>query len=155
MPLDTLIFDPSPCGFPKPHIPLLPTGLDGVSLKATAAWAPADHFRHYTRGRYALREAYRLAGIGPGSTLLAPAYHCRTMLDPALALGAEVILYPLTPDLSPDLAAIEALAKNSSVPVKALLATHFFGIAYAVPSNRWSKTSFSRKLVKPAMIQPP
>ena len=129
MPLDTLIFDPSPCGFPKPRVPLLPTGFDGIALKATAAWAPADHFRHYTRGRYALREAYRLAGIGPGSALLAPAYHCRTMLDPALALGAEVILYPLTPDLSPDLAAIEALAKNSSVPVKALLATHFFGIA--------------------------
>lgn len=128
MPLDTLIFDPSPCGFPKPHIPLLPTGLDGVSLKATATWAPADHFRHYTRGRYALREAYRLAGIGPGSALLAPSYHCRTMLDPALALGGDVLLYPLQPDLSPEMAAIESLVANSSAPVKALLVTHFFGI---------------------------
>jgi dTDP-4-amino-4,6-dideoxygalactose transaminase len=126
--LDTLIFDPSPCGFPKPRVPLLPTGFDGIALQATSAWAPAAHFRYFTRGRYALREAYRLAGIGPGSALLAPAYHCRTMLDPALALDGDVRLYPLQPDLSPDLAAIETLAKNSPVPIKALLATHFFGI---------------------------
>ena len=91
MPLDTLIFDPSPCGFPKPRAPLLPVGLDG---------------------------------IGPGSALLAPAYHCRTMLDPALALGGEVMLYPLAPDLAPDLAAIAALADRSPVPVKALLTAH-------------------------------
>lgn len=128
MQLDTLIFDPSPCGFPKPRIPLLPTGLDGLSLKAHPTWAPAGHFRHFTRGRYALREAYRLAGISPGSTLLAPAYHCRTMLDPTLALGGDVLLYPLRPNLSPDLAALDALANRSSAPIKALLATHYFGI---------------------------
>jgi dTDP-4-amino-4,6-dideoxygalactose transaminase len=128
MPLDTLIFDPSPCGFPKPRVPLLPVGLDGIGIGSGRPWAPAAHFRHFTRGRYALREAYRLAGIGPGSALLAPAYHCRTMLDPALALGGEVMLYPLAPDLAPDLAAIAALADRSPVPVKALLATHFFGL---------------------------
>jgi dTDP-4-amino-4,6-dideoxygalactose transaminase len=128
MQLNTLIFDPSPCGFPKPRIPLLPTGLDGLSVKTQPIWASAGHFRHFTRGRYALREAYRLAGIGPGSTLLAPAYHCRTMLDPALALDGNVGLYPLRPNLSPDLAALGTLADNAPTPVKALLATHFFGI---------------------------
>lgn len=128
MQLDTLIFDPSPCVFPKPRIPLLPTGLDGLSPKPQSTWAPIGHFRDFTRGRYALREAYRLAGIGPGSTLLAPAYHCRTMLDPALALGGNVGLYPLQPNLTPDLAALGTLADNAPTPVKALLATHFFGI---------------------------
>lgn len=128
MPLDTLIFDPSPCGFPRPRIPLLPVGLDGLSLNTPAPWAPAEHFRHFTRGRYALREAYRLSGIGPGSILLAPAYHCRTMLDPALALGGDVVLYPLRADLSPNLAALDLLATTSSAPIKTLLATHFFGI---------------------------
>jgi perosamine synthetase len=126
--LDTLTFDASSCGFPKPRVPLLPTGLDGVSFKSRPSWAPAENFRHFARGRYALREAYRLAGVGPGTALLAPAYHCRTMLDPALALGGDVIRYPLLPDLSPDLAAIETLTKNSPTPVNALLATHFFGI---------------------------
>lgn len=128
MQLDTLIFDPSACGFPKPRVPLLPTGTDGLTFSTPAPWAPPENFRHFTRGRYALREAYRLAGIDPGSTLLAPAYHCRTMLDPALALGGNVLLYPLQSDLTPDLAAVETLADRSAMPVKALLATHFFGI---------------------------
>ncbi len=128
MQLDTLTFDASACGYPKPRIPLLPTGLDGVSFKSRPGWAPAENFRHFARGRYALREAYRLAGIGPGSALLAPAYHCRTMLDPALALGGEILLYPLRPDLSADPGVLEDIAARSSLPVKALLATHFLGI---------------------------
>jgi perosamine synthetase len=126
--IDTLIFDSAPCGFPAPRVPLLPVGLDGVLLKPQPIWAPAENFRHFARGRYALREAYRLAGIGPGTALLAPAYHCRTMLDPALAHGGEVLLYPLWPDLSPDLGMLEDIAARSLLPVKVLLATHFFGI---------------------------
>ena len=136
--LDTLIFAPSPCGFPKPRAPLLPTGLDGIGLHPPAPWAPSINFRHYTRGRYALRDAYRLAGLGPGAALLAPAYHCRTMIDPAIALGGEALLYPLNADLSPDMAAIENLADHSPAPVKVLLATHFFGFAQALaPLAGW------------------
>ncbi len=67
---DTLIFDPAPCGFPKPRVPLLPVGFDGIGLGTTAPWARATHFRRFSRGRYALREAYRLAGIRP----VAPAW---------------------------------------------------------------------------------
>ncbi len=127
--LEYLIFDPSPCGFPKARISPLPRGFACQLLRApSAAVAPSGFFRHYTRGRYALWEAYRLAGIGSGSTLLAPAYHCRTMLDPALALGGDVLLYPLREDLSPDLAALDGLYAQARQPVKALLATHFFGI---------------------------
>ncbi len=129
MSIDTLIFDASACGFPTPRVPLLPVGLDGVSRASGRRWAPANHFRHFARGRYALREAYRLAGVGPGGTLLAPAYHCRTMLDPALALGGHVALYPLHADLAPDLAALDVLADAAPVPVKVVLATHFFGIS--------------------------
>lgn len=138
MQLDTLIFDPSACGFPRPRVPLLPVGLDGVALDTPATWAPKNHFRHFARGRYALREAYRLSGIGPGSALLAPSYHCRTMLDPALALGGDVLLYPLRPDLSPDLAALDALAATR--PVRAVLATHFFGMPQPfAPLAAWGK----------------
>lgn len=138
MPLDTLIFDASACDFPKPRVPLLPVGLDGISFSDDQRWASVDHFRHFSRGRYALREAYRLAGIGPGSTLLAPAYHCRTMLDPALALGGEVLLYPLHTDLSPDLSALDALADKAIAPIRVLLLTHFFGIPQDVePLAAW------------------
>ena len=81
------------------------------------------------RGRYALGVAYRLAGLDRDGVLLAPAYHCVTMLDPALALNAEVHLYPLQADLSPDLVALDQLHARIRKPVKALLATHYFGIA--------------------------
>nr|WP_186406402.1 DegT/DnrJ/EryC1/StrS family aminotransferase [Candidatus Accumulibacter aalborgensis] len=80
------------------------------------------------RGRYALGAAYRLAGLDSEGVLLAPAYHCVTMLDPALALNAEVHLYPLQADLSPDLVALDLLLARIQKPVKALLATHYFGI---------------------------
>lgn len=61
--------------------------------------------------------------------LLAPAYHCLTMLDPAQNLGADVLLYPLRGDLAPDFAGLQKLLQDSTRPVKALLATHFFGFA--------------------------
>lgn len=80
------------------------------------------------RGRYALGAAYRLASLDRLGALLAPSYHCVTMLDPALALGAEIHLYPLHADLSPDLVALDRLFTRIQKPVKALLATHYFGI---------------------------
>lgn len=74
-------------------------------------------------------EAYRLAGVGRKGALFAPAYHCVTMLDPAMALAADVKLYPLQADLSPDLSKLDELFAGYGKPVKALLATHFFGLA--------------------------
>lgn len=61
--------------------------------------------------------------------MLAPAYHCVTMLDPALALGADIQLYPLQADLSIDVQKLDQLLNGCKKPVKALLATHFFGLA--------------------------
>jgi dTDP-4-amino-4,6-dideoxygalactose transaminase len=127
------LFNPAPCGFPKPRVPLLP---DRPELLPLGKWCSGSSprnapslFRHFTRGRYALGEAYRLAGVGHDGALLAPAYHCVTMLDPAVALGADVQLYPLQPDLSPDLEKLDALLAIAKKPAKALLATHFFGFA--------------------------
>ena len=87
-----------------------------------------SNFRSFARGRYALCAAYELAGLESGTTLLAPSYHCLTMLDPAIHLGADVQLYPLNPDLSPDIKQLDTLVGECASPVKALVATHFFGI---------------------------
>ncbi len=122
-------FDPTPHDFPQPSVPVLPQprqlwhgGKAGVNTD------PA-HYRSYSRGRYALFEAYRLAGLDSSSTILAPAYHCITMLDPAISLNANILLYPLLPDLSPDMRRLDDLANTSPFPIKVLLATHFFGLA--------------------------
>lgn len=128
-------FDSSSCGYPKPSVPVLPP-LTGKSLLLISQPAQPGSFRPvagaedaltYARGRYALLEAYRLAGVGKLGALLAPSYHCSTMLDPAIRLQADVLLYPLMPDLAPDLQALEATFNASNSPVKALLATHYFG----------------------------
>jgi hypothetical protein len=42
------------------------------------------------RGRYALTQAYRLAGVGSDAAILISAYHCRAMLDPAIRPGVPI-----------------------------------------------------------------
>jgi hypothetical protein len=126
-------FDPTDCQFPRPRVPLLPT-LHWSDLRAGGAdRVPRDLLdgagaRWFARGRYALQAACHAAGIGPGDVLLAPSYHCRTMLDPALALGGSVRLYALQPDLTPDLASIDMLVADARNQPKALLLPHYFGI---------------------------
>jgi perosamine synthetase len=126
-------FDPERCAFPKPRVSPLPDRPQLPTLRKRSSPSSTNntpsHFRHFTRGRYALGEAYRLAGVGRQGALLAPAYHCVTMLDPALALDADVLLYPLNADLSPKLESLDHLLLGCKKPVKALLATHFFGFA--------------------------
>lgn len=123
-------FDPGPCGFPRPRVPVLPP-LTPAQLGPARA-EPTTPRRHFARGRYALHAAYALAGVGPRGALLAPAYHCRTMLDPALQLGGEVALYPLTPDLQPDMDGLRRAAAACRTPPAAVLATHYFGLPRAL-----------------------
>jgi len=125
--LDYWVFDPSTCRFPKPRVSILPSALDYSALLNGSEALSETGLRHFSRGRYALGEAYRLAGLDEQGALLAPAYHCVTMLDPALALGAQVHLYSLKPNLMPDPDSLEQIYAQSAKPVKALLATHFFG----------------------------
>ena len=123
-------FDPKHCAFPKQRVSPVPAR---PVLSPPLSWftgtTSPSRFRHYSRGRYALCEAYRLAGVGLKGALFAPAYHCVTMLDPALALGADIRLYSVKADLSPDLTRLDSLLSEYGRPVSALLATHYFGFA--------------------------
>lgn len=134
--MEYLRFDASGCGFPKPRVPVLPTlGRHSLGRQTASQFSQlgvSANAQFFTRGRYALTEAYRLCGLGPAGGLMAPSYHCRTMLDPALSLGAEIVLYSLKPDLSPDLQGLKASLSSCKTPVKALLVTHYFGFAQAL-----------------------
>jgi dTDP-4-amino-4,6-dideoxygalactose transaminase len=68
-----------------------------------------------------------MCGVGPDAGLLAPAYHCRTMLDPAISLNAVITLYPLLSNLAPDLLALEAQLISMPQRPRAMLLTHYFG----------------------------
>ena len=130
------LFDPSPHRFPPPRLPLLaPLSWDAIHCwrdpqAPVPAWQPSKQQRPrlYSRARYALRDAYQLSGVGPNGALLAPSYHCRTMLDPALQLGAPVQLYALQANLQADLADIARQLVAAPTPIKAVLAPHYFGL---------------------------
>ena len=94
----------------------LPSLLDGADVRLV------------TSGRIAIGLALRALGVGAGDVVLVPAYHSPSMVPPAHWCGADVAFYRVRPDTAPDLADIEAhVAKGN---VKAILATHFFGIPH-------------------------
>lgn len=125
-------FEPASCQFPRVRAPVLPSlswseltfgAADTVPpslLDGAAVW-------HFARGRYALAAAYRAAGVGLSGALLAPSYHCRSMLDPALALGGAVHFYALNGDLTPAMDSIRA-GLAASNQIRALIIPHYFGI---------------------------
>ncbi|MBI4424838.1 MAG: DegT/DnrJ/EryC1/StrS aminotransferase family protein [Elusimicrobia bacterium] len=57
--------------------------------------------RHYSLGRWALAEALRLAGAGPGRPVLWPGYICREVLAAGAAAGAPPLYYALDASLRP------------------------------------------------------
>jgi perosamine synthetase len=134
-------FNPAPCQFPPPRAALLPA-LRWHNL----AFGPADvtppavlegaGVWHFSRGRYALEAAYRAAGIGPAGALLAPSYHCRTMLDPALALRGAIDFYALNSDLTPQMDSIEEAVARQRQAVRALVIPHYFGFEQPLAAMR-------------------
>jgi dTDP-4-amino-4,6-dideoxygalactose transaminase len=94
----------------------LPSLLDGADARLV------------TSGRIAIGLALRALGVGAGDVVLVPAYHSPSMIPPAHWCGAEVAFYRVRPDTAPDLADIEMLVAKGRV--KAIMATHFFGIPH-------------------------
>ena len=94
----------------------LPSLLDGADVRLV------------TSGRVAIGLALRALGVGRGDVVLVPAYHSPSMVPPAHWCGADVTFYRVHPDTAPDLADIET--KLAGGKIKAILATHFFGIPH-------------------------
>lgn len=129
-------FVPAGCGFPPAAVPVMPW-LRRADLRWRAAPRPAPGLagasvRSHAFGRHALHAALAAAGVGPGTRVLAPAYHCRTMIDGALALGATVHFYRLADDLRLDAADLLARLDAGGPPVRAVIAAHFFGFAQSL-----------------------
>jgi dTDP-4-amino-4,6-dideoxygalactose transaminase len=98
--------------FFKPGKAALPSLLDGNAVRMVSS------------GRIAIGLALRAMGIGPGDTVLVPAYHSPSMIPPVHWCGAAVVFYRVRPDTTIDLDDIAARIDGS---VKAVMATHFFG----------------------------
>jgi selenocysteine lyase/cysteine desulfurase len=115
--------------------PTRPTfGWDNLSGERTAGLPAVDdlpHTRLLTSGRAALFAAMKSLGVQPGDTVLAPSYHCPTLVAPLRAAGAVVQFYPLGPDGLPVLDAI-----TPAPGTRAVVVAQLFGLPQSLAAVR-------------------
>lgn len=75
-------------------------------------------------GAVALRVALKAECIGQGDDVLVPAYHCKAMVAPIVAVGAQPIFFGITEELACDYESIERAVTKQT---RAMLVPHFFG----------------------------
>lgn len=83
--------------------------------------------RLVTSGRVAIGLALRALDVGSGDCVLVPAYHSPSMIPPVHWCGARVVFYRVHPDTTIDLDDVAAKL-GAQGKVKAIMATHFFGM---------------------------
>ncbi len=124
--------------YPKPLLSMLPhrepgnLGLANEVSEGPGGSAFLNAGTPFRLGRYALAEALRRAGAGPGRAVWMPAMHCRTMPEAAQHVGAPVRYYPMTSQLQPDFAASADWLAARAEPAAALVHVHYFGFPQAL-----------------------
>jgi len=121
--------------YPKSIIPILPSvNFGAFQFRGEVAEGSAffNGVESYMQGRYALLEAMRRAGVGPGTSVLMPAFHCRSMVEPVLFLNSTVCFYSINNELQPDFQALSLLLRESRAAVGAMVLTHYFGFPNAL-----------------------
>lgn len=121
-----------------PHFSRQPThptfGWDNLGGDRAAGLPAIDdlpHTRLLTSGRAALLAAMKALGVRPGDTVLAPSYHCPTLVAPLRASGADLQFYPLGPDGLPALDAITPAPRT-----KAIVVAQLFGLPRSLAAVR-------------------
>jgi perosamine synthetase len=124
-----MISNPAATNVPpaRPLVPLAPV-LSGASFARGAGRPPsvldAGAVRFVTSGRIAIALALREMEIGPGDSVLVPAYHSLSMVPPVQWRGATPRFYKLKLDTAVDLDDVAAKLDGS---VKAIMVTNYFG----------------------------
>ncbi len=75
-------------------------------------------------GRSALFHGVRALGLRPGDTVLVPAFHCASVVDPILSARFRVEFFRVHRDGHPDLGDVE---RRIDARTRALLVIHYFG----------------------------
>lgn len=127
----------TPPRYPEARIPVRPA-LSAASFlphQHTVAASVLDipHQCLVTSGRVALALALRELKVGAGDEVLAPAFHCISMIEPITSLGARPVFYRINADTSCDLGDIE---RCMSARCRALIATHYFGFMHDMRALR-------------------
>src|SRR5699024_9304431 len=115
--------------FPKPSVPVLPVLSTDMLLGGGTQHYPS-HFLGgdpllVRRGRIGIALALQALGVSSNDSGLAPAYHCRAVIEPILWSGAAVCYYKLKANLEIALVDVKHKLDNST---NALFLVHFFGV---------------------------
>lgn len=134
--------------YPKPSLPVQPIvdiSLLRLQTQKLAASAFFNKGEFFINARTALAQALISAGLDENSGVLIPAYHCGSMVEPALWLNAEVLLYKITPDLTPQQQHLEQLISTAPKPVRVLLLPHYFG--FPQQTDHWQAFCNKHQLI--------
>lgn len=120
---------PSSTGpFPSAAVPVAPVLSLSSFRPAGDGSAPSildnGDTRFVTSGRVAIALALREMKIGPGDSVLIPAYHCASMVEPVLWTGAKAVFYRVNLDTSVNLDDVNAKIDETT---KLIMATNYFG----------------------------
>ncbi len=116
--------------YPSPLIPMLPPlkfshWIGGRSTEEDLIFSREGVC--FSQGRYALAHALMKSGVTADTSVLMPSYHCRSLIEPAIFLEADVLFYPLEENLSIDTSKISDALIKAGKPVKAMVLPHYFG----------------------------
>jgi len=107
--------------------------------------APGSQFHYTYNARAALYQLLLAMPRSRGDTLLLPAFHCTTVVEPALRAGWKVRFYRVEPDLSLDL---EDLECQLSDQIAAILVIHFLGFPAPLEEVRRMSDRFGCYLIE-------
>jgi len=111
-----------------PPVPVLSlAAFAGKRAGAPPSLLDGAEVRLVTSGRVAIGLALRALGVGSGDCVLVPAYHSPSMIPPVHWCGARVVFYRVHPDTTVDLDDVAAKL-GAQDKIKAIMATHFFGM---------------------------
>lgn len=92
-----------------------------------------EHSVMTTSGRAAIYQALQQLRPDPGSIVLAPTYHCPTMIAPIILSDLEVAYFGIGADGTPNLETIDATTARKA---KAMIVSHYFGLAGSLADVR-------------------
>ncbi len=87
---------------------------------------------HYW-ARNALFHGLKFLGLTAGKKVLVPAFHCRTVVEPVIQFGCEVVFYNIHRDGTVD---FQDLEDKIDQHTQALIAIHYFGVLQPVRQLR-------------------
>lgn len=103
------------------------------------------HTAYTTSGRAAIFQALMQLQLPAASTVLVPTYHCPTIIAPVMLANLNVAYFGLRADGLPNLDTIDAA---TAVKSKAMIVSHYFGLAHSLAEVRQWCDDFGIALVE-------